>query len=69
VADAASLAAQADGALFVARQGKTSEDELSRATDRLDAVGSQLLGVVVNRAKVDRDTREYGARSGRAAGA
>jgi capsular exopolysaccharide synthesis family protein len=69
VADAASLAAQADGALFVARQGKTSEDDLSRATDRLDAVGSQLLGVVVNRAKVDRDTREYGARSGRAAGA
>jgi capsular exopolysaccharide synthesis family protein len=65
VADAASLAAQADGALFVARQGKTSEDELSRATDRLDAVGAQLLGVVVNLAKLDRDTREYGANSGR----
>lgn len=64
VADAAGLAAQADGALVVTRQGKTREDELAQAADRLAAVGARLIGVVVNLAKVDRAVRDYGRTGG-----
>lgn len=69
VADAAGLAAQADGALLVTRQGKTKEPELGESADRLAAVGARLLGVVVNLAKVDRSVRDYGNGSRRRAGA
>lgn len=48
VTDAALLATQTDGALVVVRHGKTRQDELSHAVERLDAVDAKVLGVVFN---------------------
>jgi tyrosine-protein kinase len=48
VADAAILATVADGAIIVARHGKTHRDQLKAATQRLNNVGGKLFGVVVN---------------------
>lgn len=48
VADAAILATAADGAIIVARHGKTKRDQLKAAGQRLDQVGAKLFGVVVN---------------------
>jgi capsular exopolysaccharide synthesis family protein len=48
VADAAILATVADGAIIVARHGKTHKDQLKAATQRLNNVGGKLFGVVVN---------------------
>ncbi len=48
VTDAALLAAQADGALVVVRHGKTTQDQLAHAIERLEAVDAKALGVVFN---------------------
>jgi receptor protein-tyrosine kinase len=48
VTDAALLAAQADGAVVVVRQGKTSRDQLTHSFERLTAVGARALGVALN---------------------
>lgn len=48
VTDAALLAAQADGAIVVVRQGKTTKDQLGEATERLRSVDAKILGVVLN---------------------
>lgn len=48
VADAALLATISDGALLVARHGKTTRDQLSDSIGRLVAVGAKPLGVVLN---------------------
>lgn len=48
VTDAALLAAQADGALVVVRYSKTTQDQLTHAIERLDAVDAKTLGVVMN---------------------
>ncbi len=48
VADAAILATAADGAIIVARHGKTKKDQLKASAQRLDQVGAKLFGVVVN---------------------
>lgn len=48
VADAAILATVADGAIIVARHGKTHKDQLKAASQRLNNVGGKLFGVVVN---------------------
>lgn len=48
VADAAILATVADGAIIVARHGKTHRDQLKAASQRLNNVGGKLFGVVVN---------------------
>ncbi len=48
VTDAALLTAQTDGALIVIRHGKTTQDQLAHAIERLDAVDAKPLGVVLN---------------------
>lgn len=50
VADAALVAAQADGAVLVVRHGKTTRDQLTHAMQRLRAVGARPLGVTLNMA-------------------
>ncbi len=46
VTDATLLAANADGALLLARYGKTRRDQLAHASDALENVGATLLGTV-----------------------
>ena len=48
VTDAAILATSADGAILVARFGKTTKEQLRKATEVLDIVGARLLGTVLN---------------------
>lgn len=48
VADAAILATVTDGAIIVARHGKTRRDQLTASAQRLNNVGGKLFGVVVN---------------------
>lgn len=50
VADAAILALLADGALLVVRHGRTGQDQLRAAVDRLDVVGARLFGTVLSMA-------------------
>ncbi|MEV4755990.1 polysaccharide biosynthesis tyrosine autokinase [Micromonospora sp. NPDC049559] len=51
VADGVVVAVQADGALLVSRQGKTSFAEAITAAQSLQAVGARLLGCVLNMVK------------------
>lgn len=48
VTDASVLANHADGVLVVARAGKTSIEDLKKATERLERVNGHVLGVVLN---------------------
>ncbi|MEU6427957.1 polysaccharide biosynthesis tyrosine autokinase [Microbispora sp. NPDC046973] len=48
VADAAALAAIADGALLVARYGKTRREQVARAVELLSSVNARLVGTVLN---------------------
>ena len=48
VADAAVIATATDGAIVVARHGKTTRDQLREAVSRLDNVGARVFGVVIN---------------------
>ncbi|MDX6372904.1 MAG: tyrosine-protein kinase [Nocardioidaceae bacterium] len=48
VADAAVIATATDGAIVVARHGKTSRDQLREAVTRLENVGARVFGVVIN---------------------
>jgi len=48
VADAAVIATATDGAIVVARHGKTTRDQLREAVNRLDNVGARVFGVVIN---------------------
>jgi len=59
VGDAAALAAQCDGVIFVIRVGKTPNDVLRRVVDQIDAVKGRILGVVLNRADPRRDGYYY----------
>ena len=62
VADAAILAAEADGAILVTRHGKTHRQNLVTARARLEAVGARLFGGVLNMSpRGDRDGYGYGA--------
>ncbi|WP_181309512.1 polysaccharide biosynthesis tyrosine autokinase [Nocardioides campestrisoli] len=60
VTDAALIASQADGALLVARYGKTTKDQLTHAVERLDAVGARTVGVVLNMVPHRRGMSGYG---------
>lgn len=60
VTDAAILAAQTDGALLVVRHGKTSQDQLEHAIDRLATVDAKTLGVVMNMAPARGAKGTYG---------
>lgn len=48
VSDSAALARQTDGALLMTHFGKTTHEQLQRATETLQGVGARLLGPVVN---------------------
>lgn len=50
VTDPAILASEVDGVLLVARYGKTTREQLSLATGRIDAVGGHIFGAVLNMA-------------------
>ncbi|WP_182524730.1 polysaccharide biosynthesis tyrosine autokinase [Nocardioides dongkuii] len=60
VTDAALLASQADGALLVVRWGKTTRDQFSNALGRLDQVGAEPVGVVLNMVPHRRGGGSYG---------
>jgi capsular exopolysaccharide synthesis family protein len=60
VADGAEVAALADGTLLVARYGETTDTQVKRAVDHLRRVDAMVLGVVLNRAPVNRNRGEYG---------
>ncbi|WP_157683361.1 polysaccharide biosynthesis tyrosine autokinase [Microlunatus soli] len=49
VTDAAIIAAKADGALVIARYGKTKRQEFAGSTDALRAVDARIVGAVINR--------------------
>ena len=59
VTDAALIAAMADGAVLVVRQGKTTRDQLATSMSRLQAVGARALGVTLNMI-VTRGRKGYG---------
>jgi capsular exopolysaccharide synthesis family protein len=59
VADASIIAHAASSVLFVVRSGDTSRDAARAAVDRLVSVQAQVVGVVLNNAKVDAGS-EYG---------
>jgi receptor protein-tyrosine kinase len=48
VADAAAVAARADGAVLVVRYGKTSEEQVAAAMSALEAVQAPVLGIALN---------------------
>ncbi|WP_062318487.1 polysaccharide biosynthesis tyrosine autokinase [Demequina maris] len=62
VTDAAVLTARTDGALVVARSGKTTIDVLDRALQNLDRVNGRALGIIVDampRKGVHKDAYAY----------
>ncbi|WP_137293518.1 polysaccharide biosynthesis tyrosine autokinase [Nocardioides dongxiaopingii] len=59
VTDAALLAAQSDGMLVVVRHGKTNQDQLRHALERVEAVDAKAVGVVVNLAPSKKSDRSY----------
>jgi receptor protein-tyrosine kinase len=59
VTDAALIAAHADGAVVVIRQGKTTKDQFASSIDRLNAVGARALGVTLNMVQ-QRGRKGYG---------
>lgn len=60
VADAALLAAQADGAMVVVSHGRVSRDQVAQAADRLAQVSGRLVGFVLNRTPGSRKRGGYG---------
>jgi polysaccharide biosynthesis transport protein len=60
VADAMTLAPLADGVVLVVQCGQVAANELQQILDRLLRAGSQVLGVVLNRARPDRHRYDYG---------
>jgi capsular exopolysaccharide synthesis family protein len=59
VTDAAVLAPRVDGVFLVVNAGKTKRDLAVKAKDILQKVNANLLGVVLNNAKLDRSAYEY----------
>ena len=57
VADAAAVAARADGAVLVVRYGKTSEEQVAAATSALEAVQAPVLGIALNGTPAPRHRR------------
>ncbi|MGQ0629522.1 MAG: polysaccharide biosynthesis tyrosine autokinase [Sporichthyaceae bacterium] len=60
VADAAVLTAQCHGALFVARHGKVSTDQVRQAIENLDRVSGTVFGVILTMAPRSAGKRGYG---------
>ena len=64
VTDAAVIASQADGVLLIIRAGSTKVTQFKGAVDSITAVGSTVLGVVLNMIPKSRSGDEYGYRYG-----
>ena len=60
VTDAAVLATQADGAILVVRYGKTSREQVSEASKRLESVDAKAFGAVLNMVPARGDSYGYG---------
>jgi capsular exopolysaccharide synthesis family protein len=60
VADALILGPQADGVVVVARSGKVARGALANVLERLRNARAHILGVVLNRARPDRHSYDYG---------
>jgi capsular exopolysaccharide synthesis family protein len=60
VADGSEVAALADGTLLVARHGVTTDTNVQRSVQTLRRVDAKLIGVVLNRMPIRRNSREYG---------
>jgi non-specific protein-tyrosine kinase len=59
VADGSEVAALADGTLLVARHGVTTDANVQRSVESLQRVDAKIVGVVLNRLPVKRNS-EYG---------
>jgi polysaccharide biosynthesis transport protein len=59
VADTCVISRVASGVLFVVGSGHTSRDVACAAVERLDAVGANVVGAMLNRAALDRHTNSY----------
>ena len=59
VTDAAVLAPRVDGVFLVVNAGKTRRDLAAKARDILQQVNANILGVVLNNAKLDKSAYEY----------
>jgi capsular exopolysaccharide synthesis family protein len=66
--DALSLAAASDAVVLVVGAEMTHEGAVAGTLERLRDVGSRVVGVVLNRAPVERYRYEYGARFGHYSG-
>lgn len=64
VTDAAVVASKADGVLLIIRTGSTKVTQFKGAVDSVTAVGSSVLGVVLNMIPRSRTSDEYGYRYG-----
>ena len=64
VADAAIVASKSDGVLLIAHAGHTKIAEFQGAVDAIVAVGSSVIGVVLNMIPQTRTGGEYGYRYG-----
>ena len=60
VADAAVLAARCHGALFVARHGKVTQDQVRAAGDTLSRVSANIFGVILTMAPASKRAGGYG---------
>src|SRR5262249_30165451 len=59
IADALVLSRHADGVLVVAHSGKVTRSELGHVLERLANARAPIMGVVLNRARPDRDRYDY----------
>lgn len=59
VTDAAVLAPRVDGVFLVVNAGRTKRDLAAKARDILRQVNANILGVVLNNAKLDKSAYEY----------
>lgn len=59
VTDAQIMATKVDGTIVVVPKGEVSKDELDKAADLLNNVKANVLGTVLNKVEVDKDTYYY----------
>jgi polysaccharide biosynthesis transport protein len=59
VADTCVISRVASGVLFVLGSGQTSREVACAAVERLDAVGANVVGAMLNRAALDKRTNSY----------
>lgn len=62
--DAYNLAVMVDGVLIVVQRGLTTNSDLRAICDHLEAVGSKLLGVVINQVPVKANSDYYHKKNG-----